>query len=657
MTTFIQTKYPYLILFHLLIGLVCISSAHALPRNRLISAVFMAEQSEERIEIKTTAEPRFTVTTLDSPKRIICTIKDSYFTPVHWENKVKSRHIRRIRVSQNTKNQTRVVLDMITQKPIDINTFQGPDNTLILTLSIPLATEAVTKKEFPALKPFLIAQVGVDSIIKTDTRHLSAVLPEPRQKTPAVSEPAWSVDEQINKETTQQDRKTSDNSMLAANFDDSIFDTADKQAPPKKDTVFSGSVLVRASHDVSDDGNSEHKYSLKNKTILKFAHKKNLVVSGLSDYLYFGDDNDTDDYHLDLHETYYRHITGPLTMTAGKQIKRWGKSDKITAIDTLNPQNITEFIIPDYEERKIPVWMADIAYRTDTFFIEGIFIPFFEPNRFDYFGTDWAFFNHIKENISDSSLTPAQKAYFSGIGVNENEPDSNTDSFEYAFRAGGTVEQFDFGFTYHWTNEDVPYIKNFPVKNLNVSSPGAIKDILSNLGSLVLTNESIEAEYLRTHVFGFEFETILSTLGIRGEAAFKENESFLTQTLTSVRKPTLSWIIGADYTSADEWYFNLQFAHQHISNYENTILIHNKDNYSILGEVSKPILSDWLTVSAESVVMLSDSSFYLSPRLIWTYIENLEVSFGLNLFEGSDSSLFGQYDDNDQFFICAKYLF
>ncbi|MCA1787835.1 MAG: hypothetical protein LC657_17820, partial [Desulfobacteraceae bacterium] len=81
-------------------------------------------------------------------------------------------------------------------------------------------------------------------------------------------------------------------------------------------------------------------------------------VSVLSDYLYFGDDNQTDDYDLELHEAAFLYANNRLDLSVGKQIIRWGKADQFSPVDTLNPQDFREFMIPEYEETKQPVWMA-----------------------------------------------------------------------------------------------------------------------------------------------------------------------------------------------------------------------------------------------------------------------------------------------------------
>ncbi len=427
-------------------------------------------------------------------------------------------------------------------------------------------------------------------------------------------------------------------------------------ALPAAPIAFSGSTEFGSSLDTDDNHSSENLTSFKNRTIIK-ADYKQLTLSGISDYLYFGAEDKREDYDLDIYEMYLRYSTPSLDIVLGKQIKRWGKTDQISPVDTLNPENRTEFILPSYEDRKIPVWMADITFRKNDFFIEGVLIPFFEPSRFHYFGTDWALFSHLKNDFKNSSLPSFLKSYFDSLHVNETEPDSGLDSFEYAVRIGGTIDRLDYGFTYHYANEDLPNFQNFPVKNLSLNNFGSVQSLVSNPGSLILTKENIETTYLRTSIVGFEFETTVSDFGLRGEAAVKDNESFLTGSLTSVRNPSLFWVIGADYLSSNQWYFNFQFALQHIYDYDLSILYFESNTYTLTGEIKKDLVSDWLNASLQFTRILNDNSYYLSPRLRYTYIKNLEVMLGLNLFGGDEDSLLGRYNENDQVFINMKYHF
>ena len=147
--------------------------------------------------------------------------------------------------------------------------------------------------------------------------------------------------------------------------------------------------------------------------------------------------------------------------------------------------------------------------------------------------------------------------------------------------------------------------------------------LTSILGSAVLTDEAIEVEYKRTSIACFEFETTLADFGIRGESAWQENESFLTESLTSTRTPTLIYVVGADYRTADNTYFNLQFAHKHIADYRPEILYFEQDTYSLLGKIRVDMISDWLQARLKYIKTLNNDSWYLSTQLEYTYITNL----------------------------------
>lgn len=677
--------------------------AHGLPKNKIISATHYLSDSVETVEIKTVGNPDLFFFRLTNPERIVCTIKNSYLPQVHHKQTVTGENITGFRISQNTPENARLVLDVQKTGPYKTQTrhleqnihlhriifpvkpFEAPDSFKSPVGSHRQATQIHTDEIAPILsfglenKTLLLPKVS-DQIDFPSGRNLADSSPivnlkktEHRKPTnptvhqaPADTVPGFHASATPGKthaKTNQPKTISLSSSPLVSSvklsdFDDSVFDDTGAHAESASDYQLSGTFQNRGFMDTKDNHTNEQKAGFKNRSILKFSYQNTLVISALSDYLFFGNKNDTDSYDLDLYETYFRYSGSPVSFSIGKQIKRWGKADQISLVDTLNPSNNTEFIIPPYDEQKIPVWMAEFSFRKNRFFIETIFIPFFEKAKFDYFDTDWAVFTHLKNDINDSNtLTASQKAYFTSRNVQESEPDNDDDAFEYAARAGGTFNDIDLGLTYHYATEDIPHIDSFPVKGLYLDSPGAVSDIISNLGSLVLTNESILVSYRKTHIFGFEFETTVSDIGLRGEASFKENESFLTRELTSVRNPTISWIIGADYTSADNWYFNLQLAHQHIKDYHPEILIYDEDNISVIAEISKTVLSDWLKASMQGTAVVSDSSYYLSPRFEYTYIKNLELIFGFNIFEGSSDTIFGQYDDNDQVFLDVKYYF
>ena len=637
---------------YLFIGMCCLfvpEHVHALPSNQIIGASSHVSSQTETIEVQTVNKPQFYVLKLDHPKRIVFTIRDSFFRGIHYSEPIPGKKATGLRLSQNTRNQARLVIDLAEDTNYRTNIEKLTNDRYLLKIDIPAEKKL-------SIHPVLItrleafqAPASAVSGSPVEKRIFQHIIPSPLLEI--------SSDPQTGKVLSSQSHDKTLVMLESSVFDDPVFDETSDLDAIKKPLNFSGLIQTRSSADSDHDRANENKTSVKNRSILKADYKNRLTLSVLSDYLYFGSPNQTDDYTIDLYEAYARYRSSFLDISIGKQIKRWGKTDQISPVDTLNPENLTEFIIPSYDERKIPVWMADLVFKKNDFFIEGVFIPFFEPSKFDYFGTDWAIFSHLKEDIIDSSLPSFLKSYFNAIDGNETQPDNGPDSFEYAMRMGGTIQQLDFAFTYHCAIEDLPYFDNFPVKNISVENSSSIQNLISNPGGIILTDEKIQTSYLKTHNIGFEFETIVSDLGFRGEAAWKDKESFLTQSFTSVRNQTLFWILGADYTSSDNWYINLQFGHQHIADYDDSILFFDKDNYYVIGEINKDLISDWLNASVQYTLILNDNSYYVSPRLAYTYIKNLELTLGVNFFEGPQNSIFGRYDENDQVFVDLTYYF
>ena len=345
-----------------------------------------------------------------------------------------------------------------------------------------------------------------------------------------------------------------------------------------------------------------------------------LLASMQADYLSFGPDPSSDDFDLELYEGYLFHATHDWDLRLGRQIVRWGKTDQISPVDNLNPQDMREFFIPDLEERKIPNWMARLRLFPGDVTVEGVFIPFFEENEFDYSGTTWALLG----------TEP------SGLRIRESVPGKSLDNSDAGVRASTTVAGWDLALSYLYATEKSPHFRFDPA---NPMGP------------------TLHSDYLRQHIYGFEFETTLDKFGFRGEGAYFDEQSFHTESLNSVAKPMAQFVIGADYIGEQDWYVNVQFSHEHIFDYESDILFLRQDNFYLNGEINREFWRGNAMLKLRYVLDLEDGGSFLTPEAILTYYKNLELSLGANVFFGPSESLFGRYRDNDQAFMKATYSF
>jgi Protein of unknown function (DUF1302) len=377
------------------------------------------------------------------------------------------------------------------------------------------------------------------------------------------------------------------------------------------------------------------------------------LVSLQGDYLWMGQEHSYDDLRLRLHESSFLWATDRYEIKLGKQIVRWGKTDQVSPVDNLNPQDGRQFILRELEDRKIPILMLRGRAFVDKLTFEGVYIPWFEPALIDYFDSDWAVYRQIREDIRDGPLPSALQSYLLGRRVHQCEPAKTLHNSEFGGRVTASLSGWDVGLSYLYGWEDAPFFASFPIKNLQLDGGFSSENLLNALEGTELIDEPIRVEHRRQRVIGAEFETTVGQVGLRGEAAYFDHVSFLTNELTSVRRPVFHYVLGVDYSSPSEWYANLQWSHQIISGHDARILYFDRHDTALLGELNQIFWRGQFKVGVKANYNLGNGSFYLRPEVELKYFKNIET----NLFEGGNGSLFGLYDHNDQVFSRFKYFF
>jgi hypothetical protein len=436
--------------------------------------------------------------------------------------------------------------------------------------------------------------------------------------------------------------------------------------PPAFD--LGGMVELRGGTDLDDDDFNEHDELVRGVGRLWLQWpaqgmkqlgnwRSRLYLSVETDYLYMGDERSQRDFDLELYENKLLLANGPFEIELGKQIVRWGKSDQLSPVDNVNPQDLREFIVPELEDRKLPVWMARARWFFDGWAAEGVFIPWHESADIDYFDSDWGVYRHVKGDVQDAALPEDLKGYLMGLRVSENDPPNTLKNSEFGARLTTTIGRWDWGASIFYGREDLPFFGQFPIKNLALPGAFSSRGVLQALDDAVLTDENIEVYYPRQTIVGLEFESTLGVFGVRGESAYFDQTSFLLNDLTSDTRPVLHTVVGGDYTGVSGFYGNLQLSHRYIHNYDDSIMYFDRHNVSLLGEVRQEGLRGTVEGYLRFNCDLHDGGYYLEPGLVYSGVKNLDLTLGLNIFGGDQDTFLGYYDDNDQVFLKAKYHF
>lgn len=432
-----------------------------------------------------------------------------------------------------------------------------------------------------------------------------------------------------------------------------------------------GFLDLTAGADLKADEPNEHPYDFRNTMRLQAAldsvrHGSSSSVSGSDarwqalvslqgDFLWMGPEHVNDDIRMDFHETSYLWASKRYEIKLGKQIVRWGKTDQVSPVDNLNPQDGRQFILHELEDRKIPSWMARGRVFSDNLTFEGVYLPWFEPALFDYFESDWAVYRQVREDVREGPLPPALRQYLLARQVETREPTKTLRNSEFGGRVTATLSGVDVGLSYFYGWEDAPYFSSFPIKNFSLDGGYSSENLLGALSGAVLADEPIRAEHRRQRVIGAEFETTAGLLGLRGEAAYFDRVSFLATDLTSIRRPVFHYVLGGDYSSPSDWYANLQWSHQLIVGSDADILYFDQHDMAVLAELNRTFWRGRFKAGVKANYNVGNGSFYLQPEIELKYFKGTEFTVGASIFEGGDRSIFGLYDHNDQVFFRIKY--
>lgn len=215
------------------------------------------------------------------------------------------------------------------------------------------------------------------------------------------------------------------------------------------------------------------------------------------------------------------YVNSNVQLEAGKMKVVWGKGDKLHVLDNFNANDYTDYIIPDYIDRRIAEPMFRAVYTTDGGIkFEGIYTPTMTGDRYASSG-EWI---PGKMTKAVEKLNKAYKAQGLDKTINLSDlryPD--TFAFKYGqagIRSTFTLGPVDLGASYYY---------------------GHNKQVSVDLSSILVP----KLHYDRMQVFGVEAAAVLWRFNTRAEFAYN-----LTADTAGddpwVKNNSIGWVVGFD---------------------------------------------------------------------------------------------------------------
>lgn len=330
---------------------------------------------------------------------------------------------------------------------------------------------------------------------------------------------------------------------------------------------------------------------------------------------------------VEFREAYIDYQAEKWDLRIGRQIIVWGKADGLAITDIVSPWDYTEFLARDFDDIRLAVDALRLRILFDKANFEIIWLPVFKPAVLPPAGTPWALKCKPPENVNFKFDNPI-------------EPGFSLKNSELGGKLSFFLPGFDFAFSSFYTWNDLPTMH---------------RTISNEKGAILIHHHP---EHHRVTYFGAEFAIPWRDFVLRAEAAFYkgryfEPESSLSETL--FKRNALNWMVGIDWTPGNDWMLTAQFVDNLIFDYDKAI---KEDEHTILAtlHISKKLLRQTLTLSTMGYFGFNDKDCFVRTSMDYALTDELHLLFGVDIFAGEDG-LLGQYKDNDEVWIKAKYSF
>ncbi len=408
---------------------------------------------------------------------------------------------------------------------------------------------------------------------------------------------------------------------------------------------------------------------------------------------YHGKGNAGRYYRNDLHwraskriprEFYVDYNIPQMDLRIGKQMIVWGEIDGFRLLDLVNPFDLREFILDDYEDSRIPQWSVDLKWRfledKPDQYLEFVWIPDFEANQIMKEGSQWAVDELSVYYAGDRAFSYVDQYNLFGRGYHYKnkykEPAETIKNSNFGVRYGGVKQMqrgalsYTFSYLYTWDYSWAPFVKGWFMPGVgNVNSHHSIPGVTD---IFLLAPTTIERKYTRNHVLGATFNKVIGKWAFRGEGALTLHKYVAVNPLTGgkssqsmeKKKNTLDYCLGFDRTVFTDWFLSGQIIQNIVLEAPGHMVkgLSLKEKKALDTHftfvVSKPFkrFNDQVGMSA-LIAYGTVGEWWMSPKLWWEVTQNVKASLGAQIFLGQHYDTLGQFNRQSQIYTQLKYSF
>lgn len=340
-----------------------------------------------------------------------------------------------------------------------------------------------------------------------------------------------------------------------------------------------------------------------------------LYINPVFDYNALNDNLD-----ITLSQAYMDIYFDNFDLRIGKQQIIWGKADGVFITDVISPRDLSEFILPDFEEIRIGTNAVKFDYYLGNSTFEAVWIPTFQATITPRKGSIWY------KNMLDFSMPIVYDYHNYDVG---NKLSESEIALKYSYL--GSAIDFELMAAYMWDDNPAMHIYQQPD-----------------------TTILVKPEYHRLPLAGASFSKAVGGAVVRGEGAYYFEKRFAAEdfSVNGVQeKDYAHYLIGYDHN----WFgmnVSFQFIQEYILDYEDDI---RNDEFSntMTFLITEDFLRETLRLEFFTYYGINNKDALLRPKISYDFADGFEIQLGANIFVGDEGN-FGQYDENDMVYLKVR---
>lgn len=368
-----------------------------------------------------------------------------------------------------------------------------------------------------------------------------------------------------------------------------------------------------------------------------------------------------------LREAYIGAFWRTLDFRIGQQRIAWGRGDAFTPNDILDGYDLRDQLLAEPDALHLPNFAARLGLDLGFGSLEAVVQPFFQPNRFDVYGGNWALIQRDSPlayttllGLTNGAISPTLHDALQPLLGQTELPPNDFSATSAALRFGIDVHRFDFNLYYQYGWDRTPKLAIDPayatmLAQIDYAHP---IDPTPFVQPFLAGQHPVRATYVRRHHVGFDAATPVGPLLLRAEGAFDSAHVFAARDdMQGIVSPTLQATAGLEYQPGEfgklvlveGWYMHAVDLAD-----DRPVWFAQRDIAGAAGLVRWSFFHDQLELEARGVVAAQPLSWMARGEAGWKH-KALQIRAGAVLLDGDLFSFGHFYRANTSVYLFVKY--